>query len=113
MGQKEGEEKSKPLQYNSLSEPLKVKSILGSILEAVPKQLVIDMSGVRYDELDEKIRAQIDETFAGEEINISNVDGEDRYILKDEARNKLKKTVDLESAENVIINFWMKYHGLE
>jgi len=103
-------DKSTKLEYSSLSASGKVRAILCAVMEPVTPGGAVELSGVKYDQLDDKEKAEVKAVFSEEDIeNVFNY----LFIMNDEGRQRLAETVDMRSVHQAISDQLLKGLGLD
>jgi len=97
--------------FEDLSNPEKVRAILGAVNKPVTRNLALELSRINLNELSDEERGKVEAVFGEEDIEKNKVDDQERYRLSDDARGRIGEKIDMKSVHRVIIDrYW---DGLE
>lgn len=97
-------EKDTYRKYETLKDDEKLYAILGAVEEPVTKERAIELSGINYKSLDDEQKAKVDSAFTKEGIDFTEESGVKKYLLRNQERERLGKSVDMVTTYRVIAN---------
>ena len=99
--------------YKDLRPDEKVFVILGGVLEPVSKAKAIKFSGIDYESLDKEQKEKVDSVFSREGVEATEETGEIKYRLSNKARERLSKTIDMDSVNRKIVEDPLRDLGID
>src|SRR6266404_5258590 len=102
MSQKERADKMREY-FSNLNAKDKLYAVLGFARQPMTRGLALDLGSIKYDELNDEEKKQVDKIFKQNDVDITTVEGEQKYWLNEDARNELAKNADLKEAANLAI----------
>lgn len=113
LSQKEHDETLKKY-YDELSLHDKLYSVLGFARQPISREFALDLSGIKYDQLNEPDKKQVDSIFSKEDVIMSTNEGTQKYWLEENSRKKLAEDPKLKEAVNFIMakELWSNFEDI-
>jgi hypothetical protein len=97
--------------YSMLNDQEKLLATLATVEEPVSREDAIEFSGI--DTTREDFEERAEQAFSTTGVIETEVGGEKRYILDEETKAELSKTIDLKSAQRVITDhLWKSWKSM-